>query len=429
MTHLDYLSQALEHISDAKSILAPSIKKQRASIVFDNHLSRNPVIQNNSIPPNIVELVNPENPSNLIEYLNNGGEISIQDPLGGSFTLSGSAAAEILQEGGFDMSFEQGQLSLGVDGIWRPTLSVDVDFTHELGELASVEGSLDGEIYFEAAGEAQITVDLNEMKIDAAAYGSLEVGANVNFEADMTALGGIVEGDMSASAEAKAGIYGGVDATIDLEQLRMDADVSLMAKAEASAEIEANLNVFGDLAGANIGGQAYAEAYAGLDADIVLDPQNGDFYSEGQLGAFAGAGAGGQIGVNLFGDALTFGVQGGVAASAGVGADYVVGFKDGTFVLDWSVMAGAKAGGYAGTYMEVDVAGVSDYIVGEGVNMIDGAFEMASDTLPGPIGDLAGDVGDFVTDGIQSAGDAIADAGLSALDAGVEAVGNFFQSF
>ena len=428
MNSVEHLDLAIEHITTAKEILQSGKSSNRPIITTENYKPVVESLKTQGIPTDVINLVNPTTEGGIVDYLNNGGEIEIKDPLGGTFTLSGSAAFEVLTEGGFDMSFEDGQLSMGADGTWRPTLSVDADFTHNIGDLASIEGTIDGEIYFEAVGEAQVTVDLNEMKIDAGLGASIEVGANANFNADLTALGGLVDGHVEASAEAKAGLSAGVNATVDLKELKLDAEVNVLASAEAHAEIEADLNVLGSLAGVNIGGQVYAEAYAGINADIVVDPTNGNFYSEGQMGAFAGAGAGGQVGINLFGDAVTMGVQGGVAASAGAGLDYVVGFQEGTFVLDWSVMAGAEAGGYAGTYLEVDVAGVSDYVIGEGVNLVDGAFEMAADTLPGPLGDLAGDVGDFVTDGMQSTGDAIAEAALSGLEQGIGVVGSVVES-
>ena len=388
-----------------------------------------PVAFTPSISPELANLIKPYQPTSIEDYVKQGGIITIHDPAGGTFTVSGETALEVIQHTNMTFDINDGQLAIGADGTWRPTFSLDADMAYELGPWLQTEATLNAEVYLEAQGSLSAAFDIEELKANFGAEGHIEIGANVQYHQDISAIGGLITGNIDAEAYAKAGIYGAAAMEIDLKNLKAHGDVSLLAKAEARAEIEANLGVLGTLAGVQVGGQAYAEAYAGIDADIVLDPSNGDFYIGGQAGAYAGAGAGGSVGVNLFGDSIQFGVQGGVAASAGAGISGVVGFQDGTFVLDWSAMAGAKAGGYVGTYAEIDVAGVADYFVDEGVDLVGGAFDVASNLLPGDLGIAVGSVGDAVTDTLNSVGGAVTDFGMDALESGMSALGKVFSGF
>lgn len=160
-------------------------------------------------------------------------------------------------------------------------------------------------------------------------------------------------------------------------------------------------------AGVGVHGDAFVGAKAGASGALGLGP---DFVgAKGEIGAFAGAEAAGDIHGNL--GPLGGKVGGSVMAGAGIGADGELSYKDGKLRVGGKMFAALGYGGSLGGEVTVDVGAMGRSAVGLGKTALDYGGK-AVDT----IGDYGG-----------KAINAIGDAGSTALDYGgkaVNAIGN-----
>jgi len=164
-----------------------------------------------------------------------------------------------------------------------------------------------------------------------------------NAEAGLVASGGV---SGKYGLDTKNGLYGTVG-----------AGGKIGAYGEANADAKTKSAKIGGVdydAGIGAHGEVFAGAKAGLGATVGLGP---DFIgAKGNIGAFVGAEAAGDIHGNLGPLAGKVGASGMVGA--GIGADGDISFKDGKFHIGGKMFAALGYGGSLSADMTVDVGAI-----------------------------------------------------------------------
>jgi len=203
---------------------------------------------------------------------------------------------------------------------------------------------------------------------------------------------------------AKAGLYANADANTKTESVKIGGQ-----------DYDAGIGVHGDTF---LGAKAGASGTLGLGPDFIG--------AKGNIGAFAGAEAAGDIHGNLGPLAGKLGASGMVGA--GIGADGDISFKDGKFHIGGKLFACLGYGGSLSADATIDFGkiakslgplgeGAMDLVGGGimgGVNMLGGALHGGYDVAKGlvnGVGDVAGGIGAGIGDVAGGIGRGAADIG------------------
>ncbi len=231
--------------------------------------------------------------------------------------------------------------------------------------------------------------------------------------------------DKRYTADAEAGIVaqGGVSGSYGLDTKNgafatggIGGKIGAYGQANADAKTE-SVKIGGVDYDAGIGahGEVFAGAKAGAGGTVGIGP---DFVgAKGNIGAFIGAEAAGDIHGNLGPLAGKVGASGMVGA--GIGADGDISYKDGKFHMGGKLFAALGYGGSLSGDVTVDVGAI-------GKSLYNGASTVA---------DYAGKglstAGDYASKGLSAAGGAICDGASAvggAISSGAGAVGGAISS-
>ena len=119
-------------------------------------------------------------------------------------------------------------------------------------------------------------------------------------------------------------------------------------------------------------GEVTVGANVWAEGEFEFNPLEGDVEFEGEVGAFAGVNAQGEVGAD-FGP-LGGSVGGQVGVGVGAGANIDVGFDDGVFELDFGAYAYLGVGGGVDYSIELDVPELVGNIVDVGEDVVDSSW-------------------------------------------------------
>jgi hypothetical protein len=235
---------------------------------------------------------------------------------------------------------------------------------------------------------------------------------------------------LSASAEAGMVANAGLSGSIGLDTENglyatggIGAKSGLYAQADADAKTSAvKIGGVDYDAGIGVHGDTFVGAKAGASGTIGIGP---DFIgAKGNIGAFAGAEAAGDIHGNLGPVGAKLGASGMVGA--GIGADGDVSYKDGQFHIGGKLFACLGYGGSISGDITIDFGKIAKSLgpVGEGMlHLAEGGIGGAAQIAGGLIGGAV-DLGQGVVQGLGDVG-AGAISGIGALVGGIgEGIGD-----
>lgn len=224
----------------------------------------------------------------------------------------------------FDIDFNT---SPGMDFIsgreWQKGDQFDPEYTGFRATLAEDEWKTGKAAYDETFSGRYGTINVKGLGYDVEAEGSISLG-----EDGLLAAGGVSAG----AYLAQAGYQG------------------QFGPGYATGEV-------------TVGAEVWAEG------EFEFNPLEGDVEFEGEVGAFAGVNAQGEVGAE-FGP-LNGSVGGQIGVGAGAGANIDVGFDDGVFEFDFGAYAYLGVGGGVDYSIELDVPELAGNIVELGEEVVD----------------------------------------------------------
>jgi len=236
--------------------------------------------------------------------------------------------------------------------------------------------------------------------------GEFQAGtAQVVHEGKFNALGGLAKGEGRISF---------LEATVHGSGSVGFKDGALTAKGQVGAsatlvDLEGHLHLGNKDYGLDAKGSAFVGVKANAHGELVIDPKNGIYAARVGGEAFAGARAGAEANVNLG----KFGSVGGRAeAWAGVGVAFhaEAGFKDGRFKARFDIGAALGIGFKLGFNVDINVKGI--------VDAVKAPFKA--------IGSAVSNVVSGVKNAVSSVGHAVSNV-VSGVGNAVKSVGNFFK--